>query len=60
MDTTEQTPEQTPVKQPLYKKLLGLGILAAVVIYCFPELQETLRESADSLKKEWRDRHDKP
>lgn len=44
----------TEKKQPLYKKLIGIGIMIAVVIYCVPELQETLRSGIEFLKDEWR------
>ncbi|MDE7364218.1 MAG: hypothetical protein K2N27_04930 [Ruminococcus sp.] len=41
------------VKNPLYKKAIGVGIMIAVAIYCIPELQDKLI-SALNLNGEWR------
>ena len=39
---------------PLLNKLIGMGILDAVALYCFPELREKLQSSLRFLQAEWR------
>lgn len=46
--------ENNKVKIPWYKKVIVVGILIAVTIYCIPELQEKLICGFDFLKSEWR------
>lgn len=46
--------ELTKKKQPFYKKMIGIGIMLAVAVYCIPELQEKLTSGVTILKNEWR------
>lgn len=45
--------EVTKKKQPLYKKLIGIGIMLAAAVYCIPELQEKILSAFAILKNEW-------
>ncbi len=47
-------PKAKQEKLPFYKKVIGVGIMAVVATYCFPELQERMVSVLDSLKNEWR------
>lgn len=42
------------VRMPLYKKLVIIGIIAAVAVYCIPKLQEKILTSISFAKDEWR------
>lgn len=49
-----EVPRSERKKLPLYKKLIGAGILVATAFYCMPELQKTLCAGIRALKDEWR------
>ena len=41
-------------KISFYKKIIGIGIILTVAIYCIPELQEKIISGVTILKDEWR------
>lgn len=46
--------DSTMKKQPFYKKVIGIGIMVVIAIYCIPELQEKVILGIDFIKSEWR------
>lgn len=46
--------DNTMKKQPFYKKVIGIGIMVVVAIYCIPELQDKVVSGFDFIKSEWR------
>jgi len=41
-------------KVPVYKKLIGLGIIVTVTIYLIPEIKEKFNSVIILLREEWR------
>lgn len=41
-------------KTSFYKRVLGIGIMVTVAVYCIPELQEKVLARIDFIKNEWR------
>ena len=51
-------PITTEKNVPFYKKIIGLGIMIAVVLYCFPQMREKINQYLQKIRyecEEWRE-----